>query len=161
MAADKSPFSGKLRIRVCGLLVEANSILLTQIHSPITGALIWIPPGGGLEYGETMVACLKREFMEETDLQIEVGNLLHINELIDLPFHALEYYFEVKRISGKPILGEDPELQDNQQLLQDLRWINLEKLSEIQFVPVPAGLLEKLQDWRNRFSYPVLSESKG
>ncbi|HKK46925.1 MAG TPA: NUDIX hydrolase [Balneolaceae bacterium] len=153
MSSDSSTFSGKLRTRICGLLVEDEAVLLTQIHSPVTQSLIWIPPGGGLQYGETMRACLQRELLEETNLRVSVKNLVHINELIDLPYHALEYYYEVERVSGEPKLGSDPELHKGRQVLQDLQWIALEELSTIKFAP--PGLLKKLQDWDNRFSYSV------
>ena len=152
MPADSSDFSQKLRVRICGLLIEDDAILLANIDSPVTNRLVWIPPGGGLEFGETMEECLKREFLEETHLPIKVGNLIHINELVELPFHALEWYFEVEKDGGKIGLGYDPELRDDKQLLNDLQWIPISRLSELSFAP--QSLLPKLQDWKNRFSYP-------
>lgn len=157
MTAETSAFSKKVRVRACGLLVENGAILLEKIHSPVIEELVWIPPGGGLEFGETLEACLKREFIEETNISVAVHGLVHINELINLPYHALEYYYEVERVEGEPKLGFDPELQNDQQLLRDLRWIDLQELSKIAFTP--KGLLKKLQDWENRSSYPVLGNS--
>ena len=39
---------------------------------------LWAPPGGGMEYGESAHAALKREFMEETHLEIEVERFLFV-----------------------------------------------------------------------------------
>lgn len=159
MPSTRSNYRKRLRVRVCGLLIEDDAVLLTEIHSPVANRLVWIPPGGGLEYGETMEACLKREFVEETHLHINVCNLIHINELVDPPYHALEHYFEVERAAGEPQLGQDPELPDNQQLLNDLQWIPVRRLPDISFAP--QGLLLKLQDWKHRFSYPIFAGYEG
>lgn len=153
MDSASSPFSHQLRVRVCGLLVESEAILLTKIHSPVNDKLVWSPPGGAIRFGESMAEALKREFREETRLRVEILQLLHINELVRPPFHALECYFEVKRTGGTPELGSDPELAGEQQKLIDLQWIPIAKLSDIQFVP--PSLLEMILQWEDRASFPV------
>lgn len=146
-------FAGKLRVRVCGLLIQDNQILLAQLHSPISDELVWMPPGGGLTFGETMRDCLKREFKEETNLSVEVDELVHVNELLRKEYHAVECFFEVKKMGGAEKLGKDPELSWDRQLLHDLQWISIDALSEIAFAPF--GLIEKIQNWDHRFNYPV------
>lgn len=141
---------------MCGLLIRDDEILLAQVHSPVTNSLIWTPPGGGLDFKEPMRKCLKREFKEETNLSVEVGQLVHVNELIRKPHHALECYFEVTQISGKEKLGRDPEISWDRQLLHDLQWIPVNKLTEIDFVP--PLLIEKIQQWDNRSGFPFFSE---
>lgn len=153
MSTESSAFSDKLRVRSCGLLVESESILLAQIQSPVTGQLIWTPPGGGIGFGESVRDGLEREFQEETNLEVEVGRLLHINELIRPPFHALECYFEVKRTAGELRLGADPELFGEEQLLEQIDWIPLDQLNRISFAP--ESLRKKLMDWNSRDSFPV------
>lgn len=150
-----SAFSHQLRLRVSGLLVENDAILLMKIHSPVTDTLIWIPPGGGVEFGETMSHSLKREFLEETQVEIEVSNLLHVAELIDDPFHAVECYFEVKRIKGKPSAGYDPELKEDEQLIEEVAWISIKELEERPFAP--SNLLPKLKHWRERHAFKIFS----
>lgn len=146
-------FANKLRVRVCGLLIQDDDILLAQIHSPITDKLVWMPPGGGLTFGEKMKDCLKREFKEETNLSVEVNELIHVNELLHKPYHAVECFFEVKKTSGSEQLGKDPELSWDRQLLHALEWIPLTDLNDIEFAP--SGLAEKLQHWDRRSNYPV------
>jgi 8-oxo-dGTP diphosphatase len=153
MMADESSFRNKLRIRVCGLLVEEDAILLAQVHSPVTNSLVWMPPGGGVQFGEHMQDCLKREFAEETNLQIKAQDLLHINELVEPPFHALEFYFEVTKREGKVEMGSDPELSWNQQLLHDLKWMPFGELENIPFAP--QSLLPKVLDWGHRYGISV------
>lgn len=151
MSSDESIYRQKLRLRVCGLLVEDGQILLAQVHSPVTDSLIWTPPGGGLQFGEKMTDGLKREFEQETNLEVSVHDLLHINELVQNPFHAVEFYFEVRYQSGELELGNDPELAWDQQLLHDLQWVSLAELDDIAFAP--KNLLPKLLDWEHRSAF--------
>lgn len=122
-------------MRVNGILIQDEALLLVQLKSPVNDELVWMPPGGGLEFGESMEACLKREFKEESGLDIEMGSLGFVNELVSPPFHAVECYFNVKRTGGDLRLGNDPELEKNNQLLKDLQWVALQNLSEKKVVP--------------------------
>lgn len=94
-----------------------------------------MPPGGGLEFGESVNDCLIREFREETALKINVGDLAFIDELVEPPFHALELYFTVRRLGGVPRLGSDPEHQPKSQLIDRLSWISVSDLPEISLAP--------------------------
>lgn len=151
----QSPFSHQLRLRVCGLLVEEDTILLANIHSPVIDQLVWMPPGGGVEYGESMAASLKREFREETELSVTVDQLLHVQELIEEPFHAVECYFEVNRTGGEPAVGSDPELSNEEQLIEEVAWIPISKLEEISFAP--QNLLPKLKHWKDRSDFEIFT----
>lgn len=68
-------------IRIYGLLIHDGRILLSKEN--IKGGLYTKFPGGGLEFGEGIIECLKREFMEE------VGIHLHRTE----HFYTSEGYF--------------------------------------------------------------------
>lgn len=151
--ADGSSFRDKLRVRVCGILIQDDAILLAQIHSPVVDDLVWTPPGGGLQFGEHMKDCLKREFSEETNLEVAVRDLVHINELVEDRFHAVEFYFEVTGLTGEPKKGRDPELSWEKQLLHDLKWIPLSRLKEITFAP--ENLLPKINRWDQRSAFSI------
>ncbi|MDR8389796.1 NUDIX hydrolase [Aliifodinibius sp. S!AR15-10] len=131
----ESTYRERLRIRVNGLLIDDEAMLMVKLRSPVTDSGIWMPPGGGLKYGETMEACLAREFREETGLRIEVGALRHINEFLNPPFHAVEFYFEVTAAGGELALGNDPEHTSDSQLLQKLKFIELEEFSSYPIMP--------------------------
>lgn len=133
-------YAGKLRVRVAGLLVEHGKLLLIKLHSPVSGSEIWTPPGGGVEFGESMEETLTREFLEETGLKVDVGGLLHINELIEQPFHAIELFFAVTNRSGELKLGHDPEHKD-EQLLKEIRFFGGYEIAEI---PLKPDALKKL-----------------
>jgi 8-oxo-dGTP diphosphatase len=128
-------FKNRIRLRVNGILQEDESVLLIQLRSPVNDVLIWMPPGGGLQFGETMEAGLQREFLEEAGLNIEVGTLALVNELVKPPFHAVELYFFVQKMGGALQMGADPELPDDEQLLKDLQWMSVDRLNEMHIVP--------------------------
>ena len=132
-----SSYKGRVRVRVNGLLVDeqAETLLMVKMRSPVTNSLVWLPPGGGVEFGETVRECLVREFREETGLEIDVGALRHINELVDPPFHAIEFYFDVRRRSGELKLGNDPEHSSGDQILEDLQFIPFSKFSRLPIAP--------------------------
>ncbi len=91
----------------------------------------WSTPGGGMHYGSPAQDNLCREFLEETGLTIAVGKFLFIHEYLNPPLHALESFFEVKRISGDATLGKDPELAPENQILSEIKWMTVEELQSI------------------------------
>jgi len=111
-------FGGKLRLRVCGLLIEDEKILVIKHLGVGPNGFLWGVPGGGLEFGESVDNCLKREFLEETGLEVEVLEFYSFNEYIKLPLHSVELFFKVKRKSGVLKEGFDPELSINKGITQ-------------------------------------------
>ena len=132
---DGELYRNRIRIRVNGILLQSSSLLMVQIHSPVTDKLVWMPPGGGLEFGESLEACLKREFQEETGAHIKVGEFLFLNELIEGPYHAVEMYYRVRQTGGNIRLGSDPEHDTQSQLLKAIKWQPVSQLSTIRVSP--------------------------
>ncbi|MBK6263678.1 NUDIX hydrolase [Marivirga sp. S37H4] len=124
-------FGGKIRVRVGGILIESGKILLLKHEGVGSNKYLWSPPGGGLEFGTDAEINLKREFLEETGLEIEVNQLLFVNEFINGNIHAVELFFKVKRKGGSLVLGTDPEMKQNQ-ILSDLRFFDQNSLRNEQ-----------------------------
>ncbi len=124
-------FGNKVRIRVCGILENEQGILLIR-HVGLSKKNLWLPPGGGVEFGETIEQALLREFKEETNLEVSISTFAGINEYIDDNLHAIELYYIVQYKSGTLKLGHDPELSTDNQLLKELKYvIKEEALSHI------------------------------
>ena len=58
------------RVRVAGILIENNKILL--IEHLKKNKKYWLVPGGGVDWGESTAEALIREYKEETNLDITV-----------------------------------------------------------------------------------------
>jgi 8-oxo-dGTP diphosphatase len=135
-------YGHKPRMRVCGICMQEEKILLVKHNSIGTKGYLWAPPGGGIEFGESMEQTLVREFAEETGLEIEVGRFLFVNEYIYAPLHAVELFFQVKVTGGALAIGTDPEMPLDKQLI-----------SEVQFISVVEILQDNLAYYHDLFKY--------
>lgn len=73
----------KLSLRVYGILInEKKQVLVSDEY--IRGNYYTKFPGGGLEFGEGTRDCLKREFKEEMDLNVEVSDHLYTTDFFQM-----------------------------------------------------------------------------
>jgi 8-oxo-dGTP diphosphatase len=70
-------------IRVYGILVNERKQVLVSDEF-IRGSYYTKFPGGGLEFGEGTRDCLKREFMEEMNLDVEVTDHLYTTDFFQM-----------------------------------------------------------------------------
>jgi ADP-ribose pyrophosphatase YjhB (NUDIX family) len=68
---------------VYGILInEKNQVLVSDEF--IRGMQVTKFPGGGLEFGEGTRDCLKREFMEEMQLNVEIGEHIYTTDYFQI-----------------------------------------------------------------------------
>ncbi|MCE7991462.1 MAG: NUDIX hydrolase [Roseivirga sp.] len=113
----KALYGHKLRVRVCGVCIEQDKILLVHHRGLGKEDSLWAPPGGGMHYGEDAKIALQREFLEETGLSVSVERFLFVHEYLDPPLHGIELFFEVKLTGGQLKRGYDPEMSQEDQLI--------------------------------------------
>lgn len=93
-----------LNLRVYGILVTSENKVLVS-DELIRGERYTKFPGGGLMPGEGTRDCLKREFMEEMNLEIEVGDHLYTTDYFQpSAFHAnhqiISIYYRVHPLAS-------------------------------------------------------------
>lgn len=91
-----SPTTGSFNIRVYGVLInEKKQVLVSDEY--IRGNYYTKFPGGGLELGEGTRDCLKREFKEEMDLNVAIGDHIYTTDFYQLsvfnPSHQIIYIY--------------------------------------------------------------------
>jgi ADP-ribose pyrophosphatase YjhB (NUDIX family) len=59
---------------------EGRVLLVKRRYEPLAGR--WSLPGGAVEVGETLEACLVREMAEETGLDVSVGPVIEVFDRI-------------------------------------------------------------------------------
>ncbi|MEM0941091.1 MAG: NUDIX hydrolase [Bacteroidota bacterium] len=155
---NKSPFTHKVRVRVCGILKENSKILLLKHEGIGRDGYLWSPPGGGVEFGDSMEETLKKEFLEETNLRISVDKYLFVNEFIDSQHHAIEHFFQVTRESGDLQLGMDPELSPSKQIITEVKFFNAEELDRLDSNAIHGSFLksktrDKIDDQRGLITF--------
>lgn len=108
-------------IRVYGILInEQKKVLVSDEH--IRGNYYTKFCGGGLELGEGTIDCLKREFMEEMNLQVDVTRHLYTTDFYQQsafnPQHQIiSIYYEVTALEDITVpLREAPFQFDEKQL---------------------------------------------
>ena len=125
-AGIRSTYGKRVRLRACGICWHEDALLMVN-HSGITASPFWAPPGGGVEFGESVDACLKKEYLEETGLEISAGKFLFACEFIHEPLHAIELFFSVSVVGGSLKKGNDPELP----IIEDVRFMSTVELMNI------------------------------
>ena len=129
----------KFNVRVYGICFNENrEVLVTD--EIIKGREITKFPGGGLEFGEGTIDCIKREFMEETGQEVEVLRHFYTTDFfVPSAFHpdhqVISIYYLVKFIAPpkfeiKQKRFDFPERKDN---VFVFRWLPLEKTKEEEF----------------------------
>jgi len=89
-------------VRVYGVLLNNNDDILVS-DEYIRGHYYTKFPGGGLEFGEGTRDCLKREFKEEMDLEVEVTDHLYTTDFFQMsafnPEHQIiSIYYYVRAL---------------------------------------------------------------
>ncbi len=133
----QSPIGNRQCLEVsAGLVFRGGRLLVTQRHVRAHQGGLWEFPGGKREPGETFEQCLQRELREELGIEVEV------EELVETIVH--EYPEKTVVLKFFRCLWLANEAQNLGCL--DHRWIKLEELSQFDFPPADARLLEKLRN---------------
>jgi mutator protein MutT len=85
----------------------------------------WTFPGGGVEFGETIFGCAKREALEEAGIEVEPFRLVKVIDHIipDEEQHWVNPIVEARIVSGSPCVREP-------QKMSEWNWFSLENLPE-------------------------------
>lgn len=129
------------RVRVAVVIVQDGKMLLVE-HGH-GGQHFWIPPGGGLEFQETLAECGAREMLEETGLEVRIGEFLFVAESIP----SVVYPHEVILHCRGEVLGGELSLGDDE-CLADIRWFDRSELQDLRIYPNIREHLVAVMDGR-------------
>lgn len=123
----------RFNVRVYGLLIEEGRVLVSDEF--IKGNRITKFPGGGLEFGEGTIDCIKREFMEELNLPVEVISHFYTTDFFVASAFApdsqvISIYYLVKANETKSIqVSAEAHQHEHKEGSQSFRWLALNELS--------------------------------
>lgn len=136
-------------IRVYGILInEKQEVLVSDEHR--FGKAFTKFPGGGMEFGEGFKTTLAREFKEELQIEVEVGELLYFNDFHQVsafnPKQQLfSFYYFVHFNDWRSIETDKhtiPLTEDGEKH----RWMHLSEISAASFnFPIDKIVAEKLK----------------
>jgi mutator protein MutT len=111
-------------VGVGAVILDRDRVLLVKRgHPPLKGE--WSLPGGTVELGETLEAAVAREVLEETGLEVSVGQVVEVLDRVDrAPDGRIEYHFVIVDYActvrgGSIASGSDAE---------DARWVPIREL---------------------------------
>lgn len=149
-------------IRVYGILInEQQQVLVSDEY--IRGAYYTKFPGGGLEFGEGTRDCLKREFKEEMDLDVEIGEHIYTTDFFQMsafnPEHQIiSIYYSAKALEEikAPLRDKKFDFDERQMEVyhqsgetETFRFVNWEEFSSdavtLPIDKVVADLLKKVK----------------
>jgi len=114
-------------VGVGGVIFRDSSVLLVK-RGREPGKGQWSLPGGAVELGETLTFALKREILEETSLNIEVGGLVR---LLDRIVHdrqkRVQYHYVIADYWGWTVSGKLSPGSD----VSDARFVTLNQLKKM------------------------------
>lgn len=121
----------KFNVRVYGILInDLNQVLISDEYR--NGFAFTKFPGGGVEIGEGLPNALKREFMEEIGIEVEVEELFYFNDFYQAsvfnPKHQiLAFYYKVKFDNWRQIETDQHEVPLTSEG-EKHRWVDLDLL---------------------------------
>lgn len=151
-----------ISLRVYGIMIDEDGKVLVSDEF-IRGGYYTKFPGGGLEVGEGTRDCLRREFMEEMGLRVEVGRHIYTTDFyqmsaFDHTKQIISIYYEAKALEPIAVpLRDRPFHFDDSQLevyartgeTETFRMIRWEDFSpESVTLPIDKVVVGILKDMR-------------
>jgi 8-oxo-dGTP diphosphatase len=143
--------SKKFNIRVYGILRnDTDQILISDERRH--GIEFTKFPGGGLEWGEGFVECLKREFREELHIDIQVNELFYATDFfMQSAFNPndqlISMYYNVSLIDKNQLnlANINENSLNSKDEYETFHWIHLQDISADTFTfPIDQLVGEKL-----------------
>jgi 8-oxo-dGTP pyrophosphatase MutT (NUDIX family) len=137
----------KFNLRIYGLLLQGTNVLITD--ELIAGRQITKFPGGGLEFGESTIDCIKREFIEEMNLEIEVLSHFYTTDFfVPSAFDDSQVISIYYRVKPANVELNDVSIFDNEQ--QSFKWLPLNIIDSDDFTfPIDKRVAEMLRNKDN------------
>ena len=122
------------------VLVEKDGKFLLGKRNKENANNLWIIPGGGVRYGETIKDAAVREIKEETNLDIDIVKLIGYKEIINLPgnYHTIVFFHlaKPKHTNIKP--KED---------ISEAKFFSIEEIKKLETVESVEWALRKAGFW--------------
>lgn len=139
-------------LRVYGIAIHNHHILLCDEYWFDT--MMTKFPGGGLEYGEGTIDCLKRECLEEFGQEVEVTSHIYTTDFFqatrfikDKQLISIYYHMVLPSPNDIPTSEHQVVFPEKRDGLLAFRWMPLEKITkESLTLPVDKRVLGMLLD---------------
>jgi 8-oxo-dGTP diphosphatase len=138
-----APPSGRMRNSAKAIVFRDDTVLLVRNMDPLGD--FYLLPGGGQEFGETLVQAAIRETAEETGLRVAPSRLVLVREYVgaghefaldDGDVHQVELMFLASLVGEA---GGVDRIADEMQI--GVEWLPLDRLPSIRIYPAALARL--------------------
>lgn len=127
---------------------DRKEVLMVKHHQD--GKDIWLVPGGSIEEGENALEAARREVLEETGLDVEIGKMLwHVEEVSPRRGQRFVNFFLGDVTGGTLVVGQDPERGVDHQVVEEVRFVSREEMQGLE-VLYPQYLKNELWELLER-----------
>ncbi|AGZ42519.1 NUDIX hydrolase [Actinoplanes friuliensis] len=123
-------------------LDAGNRVLLLHWSDPVGGNLVWEPPGGGVDDGESFLDAARRELAEETGLDPAAVQDRSVTVERDFRWRGKHYtgteeFFLARFDEPGPALGRAGLMPDEQEALLGHAWLTPDELTDLPDLQPP------------------------
>lgn len=136
----------EIRPIVLGIVRRGNKILVSEGYDKVKQETFYRSLGGGIEFLENSKDALKREFKEELNIDIDVGEFLGISENIftynGKKAHELILFYNVT-IDDKDYKEKYHVIDDNSET--DAKWMDIDEFTNNNLKLYPEEVFKYLK----------------
>ena len=130
-----------MRVVIAALLIKDGLCLIAKRRAGDSLGNLWEFPGGKMEAGETPEVCLRREMVEELQIDVEVGDLF-AETIYEYEFGTFQLFVYWASWRGGALC---PTVHD------EIAWVDRQTILNYPFVPADVVIVEKLRYGHNKF----------
>ena len=129
----------KPRITSAVLVTKDDKFLLAERNKENYNGY-WIIPGGGVEFGETTQEAAVREIKEETNLEVDITQLIGYKEIINVPgsYHSIVFFYLATPKHTKIEARED---------VSKARFFSLDEIKKLKIAESVEWVLKEAGFW--------------
>ena len=138
---------GEIRVLALGIVRQGDRVFISEGYDPAKQQTFYRALGGGVEFGETSLEALKREFQEE--LQAEIKNIKYLDCQENLfafngqPGHEILFIYECNFVDPKFYQIAEVAFMEEKRKKRAL-WIECDRFKSGELKLVPEQFLEYL-----------------
>lgn len=131
---------GEIRVLALGIVRQGDRVFISEGYDPVKQQTFYRALGGGVEFGETSLEALQREFQEE--LQAEIKNIKYLDCQENLftfngqPGHEILFVYECDFVDPKFYQIDEITFMEKKRKKRAL-WVECDRFrsGELKLVP--------------------------
>jgi 8-oxo-dGTP pyrophosphatase MutT (NUDIX family) len=138
---------GEIRVVVLGIIRDGDRIFVSKGYDPVKETTFYRAMGGGVDFGETSLIALEREFQEE--IQAELKNIRYIGCLENIftfngkPGHEILQLYECDFVDPKFYELETIDFSEGKRQKTAV-WVDINNLKSGEYRLVPEQFMNYL-----------------